>query len=639
MMGQVRAMLLYGTDELAPSPRSLVAGALSAELEAGNLRYVRFAGIEIMRAISFLVRSRSWATFTPQIEALKIVESADAFRVTYRAAVCDGDARLDYWATIDGQADGVLTFRCELTPATDFVTCRTGFVVLHPASVAGRPVQIEHADGRKATGAFPLLIDPVQPLLDLRALTHEAASGIAVTCRMDGDVFEMEDQRNWTDASFKTYVRPLSRPWPYLLPAGGRGSQSVTLGVAHGGALATSWSGAEPIRIEQGAAIGTMPVIGLGCTPHEARAALPHAATLARAGVPVLVCRYDAGQGHGAADLRALRDLAAACGSEIELQLVVQNTEDFTAELHDVAEAVRENGLVLRAVAVSPAPDLKSVTPGQPWPDCAPLDRLYQAARAAFPAVPLGGGTFAHFTELNRKRPPTELLDFITFSTSPLVHAADDRSVMESLEALPAIVASARVVAGGRPFAVGPSAIGLRDNPYGPAPLLNPAGVRLAMSGADPRQRGLFNAAWTLGYIARFAVGGAARIAVSAPVGAFGIIDTDGPLPVFQVIRGCASLRGATLFALRTTCEQDLLALLASTPDRRELWLANLTPRAQVVAIPDTFRGAELWCLDATMPRSTSIEAGPGSASCKVAGGLVEFAPYAVVRCCALGAT
>ena len=37
---------------------------------------------------------------------------------------------------------------------------------------------------------------------------------------MEGDTFEMEDQRNWSDASYKTYVRPLALPWPYVLPAG-----------------------------------------------------------------------------------------------------------------------------------------------------------------------------------------------------------------------------------------------------------------------------------------------------------------------------------------------------------------------------------------------------------------------------------
>ena len=80
----------------------------------------------------------------------------------------------------------------------------------------------------------------------------------------------------------------------------------------------------------------------------------------------------------------------------------------------------------------------------------------------------------SYFTEINRKRPPAELADFITFTNSALVHAGDDRSVTEGLEALPAMAKSVRAFIGGKPFAVGPSAIGMRFNPYGAAPQANP---------------------------------------------------------------------------------------------------------------------------------------------------------------------
>ena len=50
---------------------------------------------------------------------------------------------------------------------------------------------------------------------------------------MEGDTFEMEDQRNWTDASYKTYVRPLALPWPYTLAKGTVIEQAVRLSV-HG---------------------------------------------------------------------------------------------------------------------------------------------------------------------------------------------------------------------------------------------------------------------------------------------------------------------------------------------------------------------------------------------------------------------
>ena len=49
---------------------------------------------------------------------------------------------------------------------------------------------------------------------------------------MEGDAFEMEDQRNWSDASYKTYVRPLRRPWPYSLPKGQKFTQAVRLQVS-----------------------------------------------------------------------------------------------------------------------------------------------------------------------------------------------------------------------------------------------------------------------------------------------------------------------------------------------------------------------------------------------------------------------
>ncbi|TIX20908.1 MAG: hypothetical protein E5V34_14810, partial [Mesorhizobium sp.] len=92
---------------------------------------------------------------------------------------------------------------------------------LHPiAGLAGSPITVEHTDGSVVETKLAQLIDPWQPFKDLRAITHEVRPGVTAECRMEGEVFEMEDQRNWSDASYKTYVRPLALPWPYVLPAG-----------------------------------------------------------------------------------------------------------------------------------------------------------------------------------------------------------------------------------------------------------------------------------------------------------------------------------------------------------------------------------------------------------------------------------
>ena len=39
---------------------------------------------------------------------------------------------------------------------------------------------------------------------------------------MEGETFETEDQRNWSDASFKTYGTPLHLPFPVEVEEGTR---------------------------------------------------------------------------------------------------------------------------------------------------------------------------------------------------------------------------------------------------------------------------------------------------------------------------------------------------------------------------------------------------------------------------------
>src|SRR5580693_1539934 len=105
-----RGIRLYGTDEAVTPPRVLRAGALSVELEAGNLRYVRFGGVEMIRAVSYIVRDRNWGTYNPAISDLKIEENADGFHVGYSAVARDDAQEFTYSAEIVGRPDGTLRF-------------------------------------------------------------------------------------------------------------------------------------------------------------------------------------------------------------------------------------------------------------------------------------------------------------------------------------------------------------------------------------------------------------------------------------------------------------------------------------------------------------------------------------------------
>src|ERR1700741_243940 len=171
---------LYGTDEFVEEPRILQAGPLSAELEAGNLRHIRYHGEEIIRAISFIVRDKNWGTYAPEISQFEVQQRPGSFRVSYEAMI---EGELRYSAVITGEANASLSFSGTGNAMSDFLTNRTGFVVLHPIEgVAGAACTVEHVDGRIEETNFPLLIDAVQPMRDLRAITHEFLPGLRVTC-------------------------------------------------------------------------------------------------------------------------------------------------------------------------------------------------------------------------------------------------------------------------------------------------------------------------------------------------------------------------------------------------------------------------------------------------------------------------
>jgi hypothetical protein len=592
-----RAIKLCGTEQPDVAGRVLTAGPLAVELDNGNLRYLRVGGVEVLRSLAFLVRDENWGTYVPVLSDVSIQQRTDGFTVSYRASCRSGTQQMDYDARIEGRSDGSLEFTGAAMPATDFLTARTGFVVLHPLKgVAGQALEVEHVDGTAERSSFPALVDPIQPFLHIRSLTHEVMPGLKAVVRMEGDSFEMEDHRNWTDASFKTYVRPLARPWPYALKAGETVRQSVSL-TLHGTAP-------KPAKPASGAAIEVtlgavtrqrMPLLGLGMPAEEIAATTEAIDLLKRAAPNLLICEMDPRRRHGRAELEAYRWLCEKTGARCELEVVVQSIDRFADELTGVAAQVREAGLKLESVAVCPVGDLKSVLPGGERPPAPALADLYRATRAAFAGVRLGGGMFSFFTELNRKRPPAELLDFVHNGTCPIVHAADDRSVMETHEALPYQVTTARSFIGKTPYRIGPSSIGCRDNPHGKTYTPNPNNERVCLAKSDPRQRGLFGAAWALGYVASLAPTGVEAISFGAPTGPLGIIDGTGAavVPAYHVVAGLTRASGSRRVAATSSDESRVRCIAYRAQRATLLWIANLSARDQDIEVAHA--GADTW--------------------------------------------
>ena len=166
-------------------------------------------------------------------------------------------------------------------------------------------------------------------------------------------------------------------------------------------------------------------------------------------------------------------------------------------------------------------------------------------------------GTNIYFNELNRHRHPAGPADGLAWSVNPQIHAFDDLSLMENLQAQPDTIATARFFAPGTALFVTP--ITLR-------PRFNAVAVTDARSSfdgglpwqVDVRQPSLFGAAWTLGSIAALAGAGADGLTYYDTVGPAGVIESpagspapaeffsrpDTPYPLAVVLADAARLGG-----------------------------------------------------------------------------------------------
>jgi len=226
------------------------------------------------------------------------------------------------------------------------------------------------------------------------------------------------------------------------------------------------------------------------------------------------------------------------------------------------------------------------------------------AARVAFPNTRVGSGALTYFAELNRCRPDLGNCDFVSHGSSAIIHAADDRSVVQSLEGLADTFASGRAIAGRAGYHAGLVAIGLRTNPYGADVAANPHGRRVAAAGYDPRQRALFGAAWAVGALAATIGHDVDSLALASPIGRFGILQREEDAvglvwsgqvyPLFHVLSFFGQLGGKSRLAVSGLCP-ELAAVAAKVGDRAGFAIANLSNATCGVRLAD---GDRVWRLN-----------------------------------------
>ena len=215
----------------AAEPLRLSAGPLSATFDpdTASLRDVRIGPHLVFSGITAPVRDQFWGTVRPVVSDIEHRQNSTRFELSFSVACRQGDIDFPWKGTVRGSADGRLEFSFDGQARSTFLKNRIGFCLLHGAEAAGKSCVVETVSGDKVRGRFPTFIAPDQPFKSLRGMAHEVQPGLWARVRFEGDVFEMEDQRNWTDASFKTYCTPLALPYPVRIEKGARVRQKLEL--------------------------------------------------------------------------------------------------------------------------------------------------------------------------------------------------------------------------------------------------------------------------------------------------------------------------------------------------------------------------------------------------------------------------
>jgi hypothetical protein len=316
---------------------------------------------------------------------------------------------------------------------------------------AGQPVEIKHTGGSVEKSAFPERIAPHQPFFDIQTVRHNILPGVDAEVRFDGEVFEMEDQRNWTDGSFKTYGTPLALPFPVEVAAGERVRQSVTLTLRGDGPEEVSrWRPAPEVTLTLSDEMRPLPALGVSWTnkpvsPLERE-------RLRRLNLSHIRAELRLAEANWPSVLRAAINEANAVDAGLELA-VFAPTDPEAANLAFAALARDE-------VALSPpvARWLIHVGTGGKTTPITVLNAAYCQLSVDAPDIPLLAGVATNFAEFNRQRPARNTpIDGASFALNPQVHAFDELTLMENLAPQAEAVRSARAFLGDGFLAVSPS--------------------------------------------------------------------------------------------------------------------------------------------------------------------------------------
>jgi hypothetical protein len=566
--------ILYGSDSATSEPLSLKAGHFDLIFQNGMIRQIEFDTIPVCNRVYFALRDRHWNTVPGTFTIIRQTSDSTGFDLAFKGVYSQGDITLESSFDLHGKSSGDITFSFKAVACTSFYRNRIGFCTLLPVDQCiGKQYRVIQSDNKVMHSTFPEMIVPWQPNLDIKSITHPISDFSNVTITFDGDLFEMEDQRNWTDYSYKIYSTRLSDPLPVLVEKGTTIEQKVTFTVAPISTTTISPNqknrSTPALHNISSETLRKVPQIGT-CLDYKK----PHTIDLDD------ICSFSYIRFDIYFDHQNYPDLFS---SMISLCKSLSITPEFvlfcTLNIHE------ELAIFADAIAVSDIKPARIIVHKQN--ENIVSESTITVTKAllcqAFPDTTILFGTDRYFVELNRNRNSIDLCEQFCYSLNPQVHTFDNESIMENLPGITATIQTAQTLFGNKKVHITPITLRPRIN----------RSNQLKSGGPDMRLYGLFGAAWTAGALFYSIHDNVDSLCFFELNGDHGIFDNirNTVTPAYHLLSKVATFSGGYFSMMRSGNPKSIVAFHLQKDNRSLQVIANLTNTIQTLKITNQISG------------------------------------------------
>jgi hypothetical protein len=388
-------------------------------------------------------------------------------------------------------------------------------------------------------------------------------NSLDLNIKFSGIHFEMEDQRNWGDASYKIYSGSLLDPFPYKENINSAFHQEIEISISDklNSSLNTEDNNFLSDDLSQKL---QMPKIGIK---------IDHESDFDK--------NFDVDFIYHIIDFeKPIHSNKNLFNKPVYLVALIDHRKNINKIMSDIKEYIELNPMYLDKLLVCPKIYLNSFQPAGEWPTVPSLSAYYKAAKSYFPQVRIFSGMVTNFTELNRKRPDGDF-DGINFSFTPIVHDASDYGVLDTPNSLEYIMNTVETFSNDTPVHIGPITLGMHFNPYGEKLADNLNKIRLEMAENDPRHDSLLSLSWSVAVFSQIISKNTEYVTFASMKGVHGIFTDDNQKrPLFYLYELLLYFKNSkifktkkikSIFGLKFLMNEEIFYLLANSSTNQQV--------------------------------------------------------------------